>query len=119
MNVPHACYVVQEMNKQRLTNTTACDFALISNGQKFYAHKGVLVAVSPYFKTKFKDCYRDSSNSEEELPPVEGKHVQVFMEYVYTGSLFLDDAAIEDILTLADYLCVEDLKTKCGQYLLE
>lgn len=45
-------------------------------------------------------------------------HLGALVDYLYTGVIELTNENIEDILMAADFLCMDDLKTRCGQHLL-
>jgi hypothetical protein len=117
LEIPHACYIVQELNKQRLGASALCDCVLISGESRFVVHRGVLAAVCPYFRTKFKDGFSDSSVSEHTLPEVQPDNARTFLDFVYTGILQLSEDSVEDVLCLSDFLCMDDLKVRCGLYL--
>ena len=117
VEIPHACYVLQELNKQRLSEGALCDCVLVSGTSRFSAHRGVLGAVCPYFRTKFKDGFADSFSKEEHLPEVAPDNAKVFLDFVYTGVLRLTEDSVEDVLSLTDFLCMDDLKVRCSHYL--
>ena len=119
MNTSYVSALVQELNNQRLTNDPMlCDYILISGDYRFSAHRSVLAATCDYFKTKFESGFSDSESREQGLPEVGKEIVFEFLTFAYTGFISLCQESVEDILTLADFLCMKILKDKCSQYLL-
>ncbi|KAK6632530.1 hypothetical protein RUM43_013298 [Polyplax serrata] len=50
------------------------------------------------------------------LPHVQGDTFKKFIHYVYTGKIMLQDSAVFEMLSLAQDLGVEELRTTCEDY---
>ncbi|XP_069462640.1 zinc finger and BTB domain-containing protein 24 isoform X2 [Ambystoma mexicanum] len=85
-----------------------CDITLIVENVQFRAHKALLAATSDYFSMMFA--------SEDEIGQstyvLEGMVTDTFgalLEFIYTGSLHASEKTIEQIVTTAQHLKVNDL----------
>ena len=79
-----------------------CDVKILVEGKMLHAHKNLLAAVSPYFKSAFSGDWKESSsgiinleatNSMEQVGTYES--VGSVLEWVYEGLLTLDDGCLE------------------------
>ncbi len=106
-------------------------------GDVVNAHRNILAANSPYFKSMFYGNYRESSEETIDLSTAlkSSSILQKLVDFMYTGSItlkcasrygspnpkevLLDEETIEEILNGASLFLLERLKNYCGQFLLE
>ncbi|KAJ8716367.1 hypothetical protein PYW08_013652 [Mythimna loreyi] len=102
-------------------------FILGTNEEKVYAHKIILIARCKSFQnTKRGEVCRIPGCSVTpsigaQPTPIRMPHVQVetfrlFIQYVYTGKLLLQDSGVFEMMTLAADLGVEDLRSACEDH---
>jgi len=113
--------LVRCLIKQRKTGEF-CDVMLRVNSQCYYAHKAVLAAASPYFRTMFTSCMKEQRSAEIDLSKSlqldnEDSFRQV-LDFMYSGDIEINVDNSEDILRIADFLLFEDVKEYCKQFFL-
>lgn len=99
-----------------------CDVTLRINGQVFNAHRAVLAASSPYFRTMFTTSMKEQGSREVDLT----KSLQLdreesfgrVLDFMYSGDIEINVDNAEDILRIADFLLFEDVKEYCQQFFL-
>ena len=100
-----------------------CDVILRVNGRKFYAHRSVLAAASPYFRSMFTSRMREENSPEvdlsESLQVESHESFRYVLDFIYCGDLEINTDNAEDILRIADFLLLEDIKEYCRQYYVQ
>ncbi|XP_026499925.2 BTB/POZ domain-containing protein 19 [Vanessa tameamea] len=102
-------------------------FILGTAEEKVYAHKIILIARCKSFQnTKRGEVCRIpgctvSPSAGPQPTPIRMPHVQpetfrLFIQYVYTGKLLLQDSGVFEMMTLAADLGVEDLRAACEDH---
>ncbi|XP_076441651.1 uncharacterized protein LOC143280828 [Babylonia areolata] len=114
--------VIRPLLRQRDTGEL-CDIELKLNGRKFYAHKAILALGSPYFLSMFTCDMREKSTREVDLSAslsVENDDVLArVLDFMYTGSILLTTDNVVEIISVSDFLLIDDLKDYCKQFLLD
>lgn len=138
----HSGKVLEQLNRQRKEGLL-CDCTFVVDGIDFKAHKAVLAACSAYFRTLFLDqkdvVHLDISNAAGGLffpflfvfffrtdQPV-AKHFLLFclfvvaglgqvLEFIYTAKLNLSPQNLEDVLTVANFLQMQEVVNACSAY---
>ncbi|XP_026734002.1 BTB/POZ domain-containing protein 19 isoform X1 [Trichoplusia ni] len=102
-------------------------FILGPSEEKVYAHKIILIARCKSFQNtkrgevcRIPGCTVTPSIGGQPTP-IRMPHVQVetfrlFVQYVYTGKLLLQDSGVFEMMTLAADLGVEDLRSACEDH---
>ncbi len=100
-----------------------CDVTLRINGCKYFAHKAVLSACSPYFRSMFTSQMRETSCSEVDLTQSvqtdSSSAFQQILDFMYSGDIEITVDNAEDILRISDFLLVDDIKEYCRQFYLQ
>ncbi|XP_049874590.1 uncharacterized protein LOC126372757 [Pectinophora gossypiella] len=101
-------------------------FLLGPTEEKVYAHRIILIARCKGFQNtkrgevcRIAGCSVPSSNSSPmpvRLPHVQPDTFRLFVQYVYTGKLLLQDSGVFEMMTLAADLGVEDLRSACEDH---
>ena len=114
--------LVKDLDDQRITGEL-CDICLKLNGRSFHAHKAVLAATSPYFRSMFTSCMKEQRSGEvdltESLSLDSTDSFKDILDYVYSGSIEINVNNAEDMLRIADFLLFEDVKEYCRQFYLQ
>ncbi|XP_034393426.1 zinc finger and BTB domain-containing protein 17 [Cyclopterus lumpus] len=106
----HSGKVLEQLNRQRRQGML-CDCTFVVDGVDFKAHKAVLAACSVYFRTLFLDqkdvVHLDISNAAG---------LGQVLEFMYTAKLTLSPQNVEDVLTVANFLQMQEIVNACSAY---
>ncbi|GBM89731.1 Speckle-type POZ protein B [Araneus ventricosus] len=97
---------------------TLCDAKLCTENETFLAHKAVLCARSPVFKTMFTSDMREKTDECVNIPDLEDDTVRRMLHFLYTDTI--EDLQWEDAKDLyfaADKYEIFSLKQKCSSFL--
>lgn len=113
--------VVKCLIRQRKTGEF-CDVVLRLAGRCYFAHKAVLAAASPYFRTMFSSSMKEKDSSEIDLTQslnleIEDSFKRV-LDFMYCGDIEINIDNVEDMMRIADFLMFEDVKDYCRQFFL-
>ena len=115
--------ILHTMNSFRKTRTF-CDVVLLVEDRRLAAHTVVLAASSSYFKTRFtSDLTQEWERNELEvkLPEFDPSldRIEELLNFVYTGEIEMTDKNVGEMLALADFYDIANLKELCAQFLLK
>ncbi|XP_047232020.1 zinc finger and BTB domain-containing protein 17 isoform X1 [Girardinichthys multiradiatus] len=106
----HSGEVLEQLNRQRKQGLL-CDCTFVVDGVDFKAHKAVLAACSVYFRTLFLDqkdvVHLDISNAAG---------LGQVLDFMYTSKLSLSSQNIEDVLSVAHFLQMQEIINACSAY---
>ncbi|XP_041425811.1 zinc finger and BTB domain-containing protein 17 isoform X2 [Xenopus laevis] len=103
----HSHLVLEQLNQQRQLGLL-CDCTFVVDGINFKAHKAVLAACSQYFRMLFveqKDVVHLDISNAAGLGQV--------LEFMYTAQLSLTRDNVEDVLTVAGFLQMQEIVNAC------
>jgi len=111
--------LLSKLNELR-KESTLCDATLRIEGQDFAAHRCVLSAASPYFRSLFTSGFKENESAVVELQEIKSAAVaSEALRFIYTGEVLINASNARDLFRVADYLIVPRLKTKVSEYLKE
>ncbi|KAL9958101.1 hypothetical protein ACROYT_G035071 [Oculina patagonica] len=95
------------------------DVTLVAeNGKEFKAHMHVLSEASPFFEKIFNSNMKESMEGVVRLEILTESQMANLLEFIYTGSIkTLTQEKAEDLIAVADYLCLESLKSVAQKFL--
>lgn len=106
----HSGKVLEQLNRQRKQGLL-CDCTFVVDGVDFKAHKAVLAACSVYFRTLFLDqkdvVHLDISNASG---------LGQVLDFMYTAKLSLNPQNVEDVLSVAHFLQMQEIVNACSAY---
>ena len=113
--------ILHTMNSFRKTRAF-CDVVVLVEDRRLAAHKVVLAASSPYFKTRFtSDLTQEQERIELEvkLPDFDPSldRIEELFNFVYTGEIEMTDKNVGEMLALANYYDIANLKELCAEFL--
>ena len=113
--------ILHTMNSFRKTRAF-CDVVVLVEDRRLAAHKVVLAASSPYFKTRFtSDLTQEQERIELEvkLPDFDPSldRIEELFNFVYTGEIEMTDKNVGEMLALADHYDIANLKELCAEFL--
>ena len=110
--------LLDKLNELRKDNTL-CDVTLQIEGQNFSAHRCVLSAASPYFRSLFTSGFKENKDSTIVLQDTKPAVLSEALRFIYTGEALVNATNAQDLVKIADYFIVPRLKTKMSKYLEE
>ena len=108
--------LLHKLNELRERNSL-CDTTIRAQGQDFPAHKCVLSAASPYFRTMFTSRLQENESDLVELQEAKSTTISDVLKFIYTGEASIDSSNAQDLLMIADYLIIPSLKSKASDFL--
>ena len=111
--------LLSKLNELR-KGSTLCDATLRIGGEDFVAHRCVLSAASPYFRSLFTSGFKENESNVVELQEIKSAAVAgEALRFIYTGEILINASNAQDLFKVADYLIIPSLKTKVSEYLKE
>ena len=112
--------VMKRLNIQR-RNEHLCDVILeVGSGDhqaRLKAHKIVLCAASPFFYNALNIDMTEKKEGVIKLEQTSNAVMGEVLEYLYTGHVDINEQNVFDLLQLADFLIVPNLKVKSVEFI--
>lgn len=107
-----------------INNPSLSDVVLISaEQQRFHAHRLIMCAQSPVFKTLLdSDLWVESRNKEIPLPTISNRVLQILLQYLYTGRCLFPREDLDigvELMAAADQFLLEPMRLQCERLLSE
>ena len=100
-------------------NNSFCDVTIAVKGEEFKAHKDILAASSPFFRSLLESGLRESNEHLIKLD-LEEATVAVMegvLKYIYTGNVLgITEESGHNFIATADYLLLPGLKRVAGNF---
>ena len=94
------------------------DVTIQSANASIPAHRMVLSCYCLFFDHIFATETNNQVNgSIVDIPDVDGKSLEVLIEYIYTGQICIDSNNVFDILAAAHHLELDEVKEFCFEFL--
>ena len=111
-----------KLDKDRKGKKKYCDIIITVNDVLFHAHRCVLGTYSKYFDTLFESNFAEESSTNHKLSGPIGEDisiqtVQILFQFCYTKETGLTADNVEDVLSGAEFLQIDRLKTKCVAFM--
>ena len=96
------------------------DVNFLIGGREFPAHKSILAARSKVFAAMFQDPVKENSTNQIAIEDMEPEVFEELLRFIYTGRVLLDkmETLASGLFIAADKYLLDELKGKCGNYLL-
>ena len=109
--------LLKRLNLQRNQNYL-CDVTLVAKeGNEVRAHKNVLSAASPFFVKLLQSEMREKDEGVIRFEDISELILADVLEFIYTGSVEINETNAKALIIAAEYLLIEGLKTKSGRFL--
>ncbi|KAM4642663.1 actin-binding protein IPP [Discoglossus pictus] len=112
----HAQYILERMNKMR-QRLEFCDVQLRVGDVSFGVHKLVLAASSPYFAALLASGMKESSDDVVQIQGVDSSSFELLLDFIYTGSVNISTANVQELMTAADMLQLSQVVDLCCDFL--
>ena len=97
--------LLDKLNEFRKDNTF-CDVILQIEGQNFSAHRCVLSAASPYFRSLFTSGFKENKDSTIVLQDTKPAVLSEALRFIYTGEALVNATNAQDLVKIADYFII-------------
>ena len=109
--------LMKRLNMQR-QQSYFCNITLVAKeGNEFKAHRNVLSAASPFFSKLLQSEMKEEEEGVIRFEEISKSILSDVLEFIYTGSVEVDERNAWDLIIAADYLLLESLKIISGRFL--
>ena len=109
--------LMKRLNIQR-QQSYFCDITLVATeGNEFKAHRNVLSAASPFFSKLLQSEMKEKEEGVIRFEEISKSILSDVLEFIYTGSVEVNEKNAGDLIIAADYLLLESLKIISGRFL--
>ena len=109
--------LMKRLNMQR-QQSYFCNITLVAKeGNEFKAHRNVLSAASPFFSKLLQSEMKEKEEGVIRFEEISKSILSDVLEFIYTGSVEINEKNARDLIIAADYLLLESLKTISGRFL--
>ena len=118
------------VTRQRVANISLLEYANRNRDQGFFsdviiaagneripANRLVLSCYSTYFEGMFKLQMRERYENTIEIKTIDGRVLRALIDFIYVGSINIDEQNVMNLLSGADYLQLHDVKEFCFEFL--
>ena len=110
--------ILEILNSFRLEGDNGfCDVVLEVEGQQFPAHRCVLAANSPFFRSLFGSGMKESSQRILSLKSIPAAVIPLMLQFFYTREISIEHSVAKELLDAANFLLVSPLKDACLEVL--
>ena len=109
--------LMKRLNIQR-QQSYFCNITLVAKeGNEFKAHRNVLSAASPFFSKLLQSEMKEREEGVIRFEEISKSILSDVLDFIYTGSVEINEKNARDLIIAADYLLLESLKTISGRFL--
>lgn len=93
------------------------DCSIVVEGQTFELHKGLLIALSPYFQSMFTSGFEEAGKSSVELKGVTTIGFSAVINFLYTQEIHINETILQDIMEAAAHLQIPGVLNFCAEFI--
>ena len=109
--------LMKRLNMQR-QQSYFCNITLVAKeGREFKAHRNVLSAASPFFSKLLQSEMKEKEEGVIRFEEISKSILSDVLEFIYTGSVEINEKNAGDLIIAAEYLLLESLKIISGRFL--
>ncbi|XP_057273383.1 kelch-like protein 35 [Pezoporus wallicus] len=112
----HAEQILQTLNSYRQSGIFT-DVVLLIDGQEFPCHRATLSANSTYFRAMFGGKLKEGHQDIINIQKIPASTMSLLLDYMYGGSIIIQEDNVESILELSDLLQISKLRDACVTFL--
>ncbi|OCT93337.1 kelch-like protein 35 [Xenopus laevis] len=112
----HALNILQSLNIYRKTGVFT-DIVLVVEGKDYPCHKAILSSCSSYFRAMFGGHLKESQLDMVEIQKIPSPVMDILLEYMYGGSLLIEEDNVVGILEASDLFHMKTLRDACVKFL--
>jgi hypothetical protein len=118
-SVTHGGFLEKRLHEMFLSSDQ-CDVTLMVGNSIIKAHKLILMANSDYFNAMFSSTWSDAQNGEisfQDNPYVTSVGLDAITEYVYSGSFYIKESSVREILEAARHFLMPNVTDLCIRFM--
>lgn len=112
----HASNMLESLSDLYKTETL-CDIILNVGTCKIRAHKIILAAFSPYFRSMFGPSGDCQNRPEVTLSDIDEDAAKLLVDFCYTGMIIVDSQTVESLLTAVTIMQLREMEKLCMTFL--
>jgi kelch-like protein 2/3 len=105
--------VFEELRRQK----QLCDVVIHIGTAEFSAHRVILAAASPYFRSMFTGELSESRQQDVTLREVDETAMELLIRFVYIGSIEVSEENVQTLLPAANLLQLTEVRDCCCDFL--
>ena len=109
--------ILQQYANAKRTAGLFNDVTVHVEGESIPANKLVLACYSKFFESMFLSRMKEQYQSKVEIHQFDGKVVKLLIDFMYSGKIDIDSDNVMDLIAVADFLQMEDVKQFCFEFL--
>jgi len=94
------------------------DVLIVTDSESIPSNRMVLSCYSPVFERMFKTEMKEKYELSIEVKGVNGKALSTLIDYIYTQNITLNKNNVLNLLSVADYLQMDEVKKYCFEFLM-
>ena len=116
------------VTRRRVTNANLLEYASKNRHQGFFNDVTIFVGnemipanrlVLSYHSKYFEGMFRLTHQKVIEIEAVDGTTMKALIDFIYTGSITIDDRNVESLQLGAEYFKINEVKQFCDEFVLE
>ena len=109
--------ILQQYANAKRTAGLFNDVTVQAEGESIPANRLVLACYSKFFESMFLSRMKEQYQSNVEIHQFDGKIVKSLIDFMYIGKIDIDSDNVMDLITVSDFLQMEDVKQFCFEFL--
>ena len=93
------------------------DVTIVAGNERIPANRLVLSCYSTYFEGMFKLQMRERYENIIEIKTIDWRELRALIDFIYTGSIKINEQNVMKLLSGADYLQLHEVKEFCFEFL--
>jgi len=93
------------------------DIKVLAGSESIPANKLVLSSYSKFFESMFLSPMKERYQNEVEIQQLDGKAVRSLIDFMYCGEININEGNVSNLIKVADFLQIEDVKLFCFEFL--
>jgi hypothetical protein len=89
-----------------------------TNDLNIPCHKLVLCSFSSYFESMFSHNLIENQTNQVLMPNTDYSTLNEIVNYAYSGSIYLNNDNCQNIMSLANLLCLKELVQACSEFMI-
>ena len=114
----NAVTLQQYANNKRMAHQFN-DVTLVAGSERIAANRLVLACYSKFFESMFLSPMKERYQTEVEIQKFDGKIVRALIDFMYSGKVNIHNANASQLIAVADFLQMDDVKQFCFEFLEE
>ena len=114
----NAVTLQQYANNKRIADQFN-DVTVVAGSERIAANRLVLACYSKFFESMFLSPLKERYQTEVEIQKFDGKIVRALIDFMYSGKINIHNANASQLIAVADFLQMDDVKQFCFEFLEE